>query len=209
MSEVEDSDWLINRQHHLEKWFIDSHHISVCISSEFNNDNEHHQVDCGGLDADSSSSPESVDEVKQSESICSFVFFFRLHLVLVIWVSQCGILYLLLLDSIQEEENSELHHWTTRTCRDDRGETEREAVLTNLLYITVIITWLIWFDVGSWTRSFELHFVVSPHQLDSCPEYEDVSDFTAAQTEDTEQQEDMLWSPVRLETPASNKTSRL
>ena len=130
MSEVEDSDWLINRQHHLEKWFIDSHHISVCISSEFNKDNEHHQVDSGGLDADSSSSSESVDEVKQSESICSFIFFFRLHLVLVIWVSQCGILYLLLLDSIQEEENSELHHWTTRTCRDDGGETEREAVLT-------------------------------------------------------------------------------
>ena len=52
------------------------------------------------------------------------------------------------------------------------------------------------------------HFVVSPHQIDSCPAYENISD-TAAQTEDPEEQEDLVWSPVRLEPPASNKTGPL
>lgn len=52
------------------------------------------------------------------------------------------------------------------------------------------------------------HFVVSLHQLKSCPAYENVSD-AAAQTEDTEEQEDLVWSPVRLEPPASNKTGPL
>ncbi|XP_028446067.1 B-cell receptor CD22-like isoform X1 [Perca flavescens] len=47
---------------------------SDCYSREFNNDNEYHQADCGGPDADSSAAPESVGE---------------------------------------EEEKSELHHWTT------------------------------------------------------------------------------------------------
>lgn len=58
-------------------------------------------------------------------------------------------------------------------------------------------------------RPIEPHFVVSPHQLDSGPEYEDVSDFTAAQTEDTEEQDDTVWSPVRLEPPALDKTGPL
>ena len=51
-------------------------------------------------------------------------------------------------------------------------------------------------------------FVFFPHQLDSDPEYENDS-VTAAQTEDTEEQGDMVWSPVRLEPPASDKTGPL
>ena len=47
------------------------YHISVYISREFNNDNEYHQADCGGPDADSSAAPESVGEVKPEKSISS------------------------------------------------------------------------------------------------------------------------------------------
>ncbi len=46
-------------------------------------------------------------------------------------------------------------------------------------------------------RFVEYHFVSSLHQLD--PAYENVSNISAAQTEDTEEQEEMVWSPVRLE----------
>ena len=43
-------------------------------------------------------------------------------------------------------------------------------------------------------RSINIHFDISPHQLDSSLVYENVSDLqvaAAAQTEDTEEQEDV------------------
>ena len=47
----------------------EKYHICNHVSREFNNDNEYHQDDCAGLDADSCVSPESVDEVQQYKFI--------------------------------------------------------------------------------------------------------------------------------------------
>ncbi|XP_030266857.1 hemicentin-1-like, partial [Sparus aurata] len=72
--------------------------------------------------------------------------------------------------------------------------------IMNIIRLTVVVLMLIPLLLLSlWTRKKKtLSSTTEPQEsvemieLDSCPEYEDVSDFTAAQTEDTEQQEDML-----------------
>ncbi|XP_030282772.1 B-cell receptor CD22-like [Sparus aurata] len=72
--------------------------------------------------------------------------------------------------------------------------------IMNIIRVTVVVLMLIPLLLLSlWTRKKKtLSSTTEPQEpvemieLDSCPEYENVSDFTAAQTEDTEQQEDML-----------------
>ncbi|XP_030283250.1 B-cell receptor CD22-like [Sparus aurata] len=74
------------------------------------------------------------------------------------------------------------------------------TMIVNIIRLTVVVLMLIPLLLLSlWTRKKKtLSSTTEPQEpvemieLDSCPVYEDVSDFTAAQTEDTEQQEDML-----------------
>ncbi|KAM8772578.1 vascular cell adhesion protein 1-like [Acanthopagrus schlegelii] len=72
--------------------------------------------------------------------------------------------------------------------------------IKNIIRLTLVVLMLIPLLLLSlWKRkkktlssTTEPQEPVEMMELDSCPVYEDVSDFTAAQTEDTEQQEDML-----------------
>ncbi|XP_030282792.1 B-cell receptor CD22-like [Sparus aurata] len=74
------------------------------------------------------------------------------------------------------------------------------TMIMNIIRLTVVVSMLIPLLLLSlWTRKKKtLSSTTEPQEsvemieLDSCPVYENVSDFTAAQTEDTEQQEDML-----------------
>ncbi|XP_073331541.1 B-cell receptor CD22-like [Pagrus major] len=74
------------------------------------------------------------------------------------------------------------------------------AMIMNIIRVTVVVLMLILLLLLSlWIRKKKtLSSTTEPQEpvemieLDSCPVYENVSDFTAAKTEDTEQQEDML-----------------
>ncbi|XP_030283262.1 B-cell receptor CD22-like [Sparus aurata] len=74
------------------------------------------------------------------------------------------------------------------------------TMIMNIIRLTVVVLMLIPLLLLSlWMRKKKtLSSTTEPQEsvemieLDSCPDYENVSDFTAAQTKDTEQQEDML-----------------
>uniref|UniRef100_A0A4W6EI64 Ig-like domain-containing protein n=1 Tax=Lates calcarifer TaxID=8187 RepID=A0A4W6EI64_LATCA len=77
----------------------------------------------------------------------------------------------------KENEDSPKASGQIFTITDVRNSTLYLTVWTSKLYILTL------------THTHKAHCLISPQQLDSCPEYEDI---TAAQTEDTEEQEDLV-----------------
>ncbi|KAE8300567.1 hypothetical protein D5F01_LYC00712 [Larimichthys crocea] len=90
-------------------------------------------------------------------------------------------------------------------------------IIINIIRLTVMFLLLIPLLLLSlWTRkkntrssTTEPHEPVEMIEFDSCPTYENASDFTAAQTEDTEEQEDTMQMSQSLDPPDGSKAGQL